>query len=72
MKGRGYESKTIKVHLNKRKEKGNIFTFEEVDVVRLIDGSIRELLKSKGELIQNFTGAVLLEKYFWAKEVEDK
>lgn len=60
-------NKTIK----EERRRGIIFTYEEVDVIRMMDGSIRELFKSKGEKVQDFKGAKLIERYFWAREIEE-
>ncbi|USK69193.1 hypothetical protein [Peribacillus asahii] len=45
-------------------------SFEEVIVIRLVDGSIKELYSSNKESIKNYKGAILLKRYFLAKNTE--
>ncbi|MFJ8264765.1 hypothetical protein [Peribacillus asahii] len=45
-------------------------SFEEVVVIRLEDGNIKELHMSNKESIHNYKNAILLKRYFLAKNTE--
>ncbi|WP_286231286.1 hypothetical protein [Neobacillus mesonae] len=45
--------------------------FEEVDVIKLPDGTVKELHKSRNESIHNYPNAILIHKYFHAIQVEN-
>lgn len=40
-----------------------------MDVIKLSDGSIKEIHKSENESINTYDGAVLVSKYFLAREI---